>query len=53
MTKKRRRHTGEQILRKLAEGNKLSSSGQELTRCAVISESRNRRGMVPLNRPMA
>ena len=30
MTKKRRRHTPEQIIRKLAEGNKLLSSGQEL-----------------------
>jgi len=30
MSKKRRRHTPEQIIRKLAEGNKLLSSGQEL-----------------------
>jgi putative transposase len=30
MTKKRRRHTPEQIIRKLAEGNKQSSGGQEL-----------------------
>jgi len=30
MSNKRRRHTPEQIIRKLAEGNKLLSSGQEL-----------------------
>ena len=30
MTKKRRRHTPEQIIRKLAEGNKLLGSGKEL-----------------------
>jgi hypothetical protein len=30
MSKNRRRHTPEQIIRKLAEGNKLLSSGQEL-----------------------
>ena len=30
MTKKRRRHTPDQIIRKLAEGNKLLGSGQEL-----------------------
>ena len=30
MSSKRRRHTPEQIIRKLAEGNKLLSSGQEL-----------------------
>ena len=30
MTKKRRRHTPEQIIRKLAEGNKQLSGGQEL-----------------------
>ena len=30
MTNKRRRHTPEQIIRKLTEGNKLLSSGQEL-----------------------
>lgn len=30
MSKKRRRHTPEQIIRKLAEGNKLLSSGQDL-----------------------
>jgi len=30
MTKKRRRHTPEQIIRKLAEGNKLSAGGMEL-----------------------
>lgn len=30
MSKKRRRHTPEQIIRKLAEGNKLLSSGKEL-----------------------
>ena len=30
MTKKRRRHTPEQIIRKLAEGNKLLAGGQEL-----------------------
>ena len=30
MSKKRRRHTPEQIIRKLAEGNKLLSGGQEL-----------------------
>ena len=29
-TSKRRRHTPEQIIRKLAEGNKLLASGQEL-----------------------
>ncbi len=29
-TSKRRRHTPEQIIRKLAEGNKLLGSGQEL-----------------------
>ncbi len=28
---KRRRHTPDQIIRKLAEGNKLLGSGQELT----------------------
>ena len=31
MTKKRRRHMPEQIIRKLAEGNKLSAGGMELT----------------------
>jgi len=30
MTKKRRRHTPEQIIRKLAEGNKLLAAGQDL-----------------------
>jgi putative transposase len=30
MSKKRRRHTPEQIIRKLAEGNKQLSGGQEL-----------------------
>ncbi len=30
MSKKRRRHTPEQIIGKLAEGNKLLSGGQEL-----------------------
>ena len=30
MSEKRRRHTPEQIIRKLAEGNKLLSSGQDL-----------------------
>ncbi|WP_439116092.1 transposase, partial [Ilumatobacter sp.] len=30
MSKKRRRHTPEQIIRKLAEGNKLLSAGQDL-----------------------
>ncbi len=30
MTKKRRRHTPEQIIRKLAEGNKLQAGGQDL-----------------------
>ena len=31
-SKKRRRHTPDQIIRKLAEGNKLLGSGQELER---------------------
>jgi putative transposase len=30
MTKKRRRHTPEQIIRKLAEGNKLLAGGMDL-----------------------
>jgi putative transposase len=30
MTKKRRRHTPDQIIRKLAEGHKLLASGQDL-----------------------
>ncbi len=30
MTKKRRRHTPEQIIRKLAEGNKLLAGGRDL-----------------------
>jgi len=30
MSKKRRRHTPEQIIRKLAEGNRLLAGGQEL-----------------------
>ena len=30
MTNKRRRHTPEQIIRKLAEGNRLQATGQEL-----------------------
>ncbi len=30
MTNKRRRHTPEQIIRKLAEGHRLQASGQEL-----------------------
>ena len=30
MTKNRRRHTPEQIIRKLAEGNRLQATGQEL-----------------------
>jgi putative transposase len=30
MTNKRRRHTPEQIIRKLAEGNKLLAGGQDL-----------------------
>ena len=30
MTKKRRRHTPEQIIRKLAEGNRLLAGGMEL-----------------------
>ena len=29
-SKKRRRHTPDQIIRKLAEGNKLRASGQKL-----------------------
>jgi putative transposase len=34
-SKKRRRHTPDQIIRKLAEGNKLLVSGQELDAVAV------------------
>jgi len=30
MSKKRRRHTPEQIIRKLAEGNRLQAGGQQL-----------------------
>ena len=30
MTRNRRRHTPEQIIRKLAEGNRLQASGQDL-----------------------
>ena len=30
MTRNRRRHTPEQIIRKLAEGNRLQATGQEL-----------------------
>ena len=37
MTKKRRRHTPEQIIRKLAEGNKLLAGGQDLERCVSSS----------------
>ena len=42
MTKKRRRHTPDQIIRKLAEGNKLLAGGQQLDevcRHLVIAES--------------
>jgi putative transposase len=32
---KRRRHTPDQIIRKLAEGNKLLGSGQERVCCTI------------------
>ena len=43
---KRRRHTPEQIIRKLAEGQKLLAGGDGPSRrCAASSGSRNRRGL--------
>ena len=44
MTKKRRRHTPVQIIRKLAEGNKLLSEGQELDEVCRLSRSPSRPG---------
>ncbi len=42
---KRRRHTPDQIIRKLAEGNKLLTGGTELDECAGTWRSRTRRGI--------
>ena len=39
-----RRHTPDQIIRKLAEGNKLLAGGTSSTRCAGISRSPSRPG---------
>ena len=47
-SKKRRRHTPDQIIRKLAEGNKLLASGQELDavcRHLEVAESTWHRGL--------
>lgn len=41
----RRRHTPDQIIRKLAEGNKLLASGQELAAVCRHLKLRNRRGI--------
>jgi putative transposase len=38
-SKKRRRHTPDQIIRKLAEGHKQLAAGKDLARCAGISRS--------------
>jgi putative transposase len=42
---RRRRHTPDQIIRKLAEGNKLLGSGQELNEVAGTCRSLSRRGI--------
>lgn len=42
---KRRRHTPDQIIRKLAEGNKLLAAGQELGEVCRHLQSRSRRGI--------
>jgi putative transposase len=44
-SKKRRRHTPDQIIRKLAEGNKLLASGQELDAVCRHLEAPSRRGI--------
>jgi len=45
MTMTRRRHTPDQIIRKLAEGNKLLAVAPSSTRCVDILRSRSRRGI--------
>jgi hypothetical protein len=46
MTKKRRRHTPEQIIRKLEEGHRQLAAGKDLDEvCAGIWRSRSRRGI--------
>jgi hypothetical protein len=42
---KRRRHTPDQIIRKLAEGSKLLASGQELDEVCRHLEIAGRRGI--------
>jgi len=44
-TMTRRRHTPDQIIRKLAEGNKLLAGGAELDEVAATSRSPSRRGI--------
>ena len=41
---KRRRHTPDQIIRKLAEGNKLLAGGAELDECVGTCRSLSRPG---------
>ena len=45
---KLRRHTPDQIIRKLAEGNKLLAAGQELDEVCRHLESLSRRGIAGL-----
>ena len=45
---KRRRHTPDQIIRKLAEGNKLLGAGQELDEVCRHLEVASRRGIAGL-----
>lgn len=42
---KRRRHTPDQIIRKLAEGNNLLGAGRMWPRCAGTWRSLSRRGI--------
>jgi hypothetical protein len=44
-TSKRRRHTPERVIRKLAEGNKHLGAANNSTRCAATSRSLNRPGI--------
>ena len=44
-TMKRKRHTPEQIVRKLREGDRMLNEGTDLTEvCCAISRCRSRRG---------
>ena len=50
MTKNRRRHTPDQIIRKLAEGNRLLAAGQELDEVSASGDDAV--DVAPLGRPV-